>query len=55
MVDHVDSTGEAKILRKKEAMFRLRILLLLTSLDKCCGDVLFLLTMEVFFVYVEVS
>ena len=41
MVDYVDTSGEDKILRKQEAMFRLRIVFLFTSLEKCCGDGLF--------------
>ena len=55
MVDHVDTSGEAKMLRKEEAMFRLRILFLFTSLDKYCDDGIFLLTMNFFLVYIEVS
>ena len=38
VVDHVDSSGEANILRKQEAMFRLRIVFLFTSIEKCYGD-----------------
>ena len=41
MVDHVNTSREAKILRKKEAMLRLSNVFLFTSLDKCCGDGLF--------------
>ena len=48
MVDYVHTSGEANILRKSEAMFRLRIAFLFTNLDKYCSDVFFLLTMEVF-------
>ena len=40
VVEHVDTSGEDKVL-KKEAIFRLRIVFLFTSLDKCCGDGLF--------------
>ena len=56
MVDHVDSSGEAMILRKLEAMFRLRIIFLFTSLEKCCGDGLFSSNNgSFFFGYIEVG
>ena len=49
VVEHVDTSGEAKILRKYEMMFRLRIVSLFTSLEKnAMVMVFFLLTMEVF-------
>ena len=41
MVDHVYKSGEAKILIKQEAMFRLSNVFLFTSLDKNFGDGLF--------------
>ena len=37
VVNHVDTSGGAKMLRKQEAMFRLSNVLLLKSLDKCFG------------------
>ena len=37
MVKYVDTSGEDNILIKQEAMFRLRVVLLFTSLDKCFG------------------
>ena len=41
MVHHVDTSGEAKILRKYEVMFSLRNVFLFTSLDTFCGDSIF--------------
>ena len=40
-MEHVNTSGEVQILRKKEAMVRLRTVFLFTGLDKCCGDGLF--------------
>ena len=41
VVNHVDTYGEAKILRKQEAMFRFIVVLLFKSLDKYFGGSLF--------------
>ena len=41
MVKYIDTSGEAKILRKQEAMFRLSNVFLFTSLEKCFCDSIF--------------
>ena len=46
MVNHVDTSGEAKIFRKQEAIFRLRVVLLFTNLDFFLIAVGFFLTMS---------
>ena len=38
VVNHFDTSGEAKILRKQEAIFRLSNVFLFTSLEKYFGD-----------------
>ena len=40
VVNHVDAYGEAEILRKEEAMFRIIVMLLFTSLDKKIGIIM---------------
>ena len=49
MVDHVDTSGEAKILRKIRGDVHVKQYVIFSSLDKCCGDGIFLLTMELVF------